>query len=91
VKVLAYLYSKSKDREQLIELIFEVFTRGIYFRETLSMNFPGVHSGALEGHLDYLLFSSGSSLPCCKHCRFVKRFSELHFRSNPDSRGSGNV
>jgi hypothetical protein len=34
LKVLAHLYSKIKDREQLIGLIFEVFSCNVFFLET---------------------------------------------------------
>lgn len=57
----------------------------------ISMILLGFYIGALEGHLDYLLLSSGSSLSCCQHCRFVKRSSEFHFWSNPNRRSSRNV
>jgi len=79
LRVLAHLYSKMKDREQLISLIFEVFIVTFSFLKFPSIIHLGFHIGALEGHLDYLLLSSGSSLSCCQHCRFVKRSSEFHF------------
>jgi len=43
LRVLAYLYSKMKDREQLISLIFEVFICNVFFLENIHDSFRVLH------------------------------------------------
>jgi hypothetical protein len=68
--LLGKLYSRLRDKEQLIALIFEVCqTTG--FRTDLNLALIGSHSGIAERHNHNILCSIGSSLQSCKYRRFL--------------------
>lgn len=63
LKVLGHLYSRLKDREQLIALIFEVscFTRSWVAAQTTFM--LGLYLRVAEGYHNDILLPSSTSLP----------------------------
>lgn len=70
LKVLAHLYSRLRDREQLIELIFEVIVPT--FLNNRLIFFPGIHSGVTQGHYYDLLCTLSTGVSSCFHRRLSK-------------------
>jgi len=71
LKVLTHLYSRLRDREQLIALIFEVCILCCYNEKIGSLCFPtGFYSRAFEGYHHHILYTSGAGLPSGQHSRF---------------------
>ena len=74
LKVLTHLYSRLRDREQLIALMFEVCTR-----ETFTMKhrlivtiITGFYGRVAEGYHHYLLFASCAGLQSSQYCGFYQ-------------------
>lgn len=80
--VLGKLYSRLKDREQLIALIFEVsvfILDGYTTRNQARFCvFQGHDGGSTQRHHHYLLRPVGTGLSCRQHIRFPRRHAELH-------------
>jgi hypothetical protein len=66
LKVLTQLYSRLRDREQIIALIFEV--GGFFFfcvRSRFIVWFVGCHCGTAEGYTHHILCASRPGLSGC--------------------------
>lgn len=81
LKVLGFLYSRLRDREQLIDLIFEVCVCLLYLPRLRS---AGCNIGPPQGHAHHLLFASRTGIPGSQHCRFIGRSPVVHQRSHKD-------
>ena len=66
LSVLAKLYARLRDREQLIELIFEVSFPAYIARMIIHQRI-GNHSGLAQGHHHDLLCTTRASVPGRKH------------------------
>ena len=62
LSVLAKLYARLRDREQLIELIFEVRCP-VYIARTDTDRCTGNYSGLAQGHYHHLLCATRASVP----------------------------
>lgn len=79
LRVLTHKYQRLRDREQLMDLIFEV--RPLSFvRETAltSGGHIGLYIGAPKRHHHDILLSSREGLPSSEHCGFGWRPSKLY-------------
>lgn len=93
--LLAKLYSRLKDREQLIALIFEVSQQHTPFGFcavcTLTLNLEsvlihlGYDIGSPERYHHDLLRTVGTSVSCGEHCGLLRGHAELHHRFDTDS------
>ena len=70
LSILAKLYARLRDREQLIELIFEVRLIAPGAVVPLNDSTLGDHRRPIEGHHHNFLHAACSGLPCCEHCGF---------------------
>lgn len=78
--VLARLYSRIKDREELIEIIFEVSDILKHRSGLCTERTVGIDGRSVEGHHHNILCTFGPSLPRCQHRGFIRRYAELHQR-----------
>ena len=89
--VLIRLYAKLREKEQMIELIFEVGLVSILsdfrgFGLTPNSFLTGNHVGFIARHSYHLLCSARASLQGSQHCRLPRRHAELHQRSHSHGR-----
>ena len=78
LKVLTHLYSRLRDREQLIALIFEVRRPCIFSPRVLkSVRFSGVYCRSLEGHYNHFLLPIGAGISCCEYRGLFERSAKL--------------
>lgn len=77
LNLLLKLWTKRREKEGLLALIFEVSP---FVCDKMMLMLPGSHCGIAQGYHYDILCSSCYSLQGCFDCRFFGRLAELYER-----------